>query len=409
MLKTYMAPFQFNRMKVTVPRRLYLKRLESGRDRTDLVKIITGMRRCGKTVLMEQFIELLKGTGVPEGSIVHINLESEESAHIHGYLDLLAEIRRRADTNGRIYLFLDEIQMVDGWEKAINAIQADMDADIYITGSNAYMLSSDLSTLISGRYVELRMLPLSFAEFLELHPGNEEMRFRQYIRSGSMPASDPDGDEAFERDHLKGLFNTVLVKDVMERIKIHSNANVTDICRFLYSNIGNITSCNNIARSENISNRDVRACLDALQDAFLFYKCERYDIRGKRLMDSLEKYYVSDTGIRNAVLGISSREDDSRQIENIVYLELIRRGYEVCVGKYGDTKVDFTARKGDSIEYYQVTMTMLPEDTYEREVRSLRRIQDNWPKTVLSMDRFLTGIPDGIVHRNIIDWLLDRP
>lgn len=391
-----------------VQRRMYLDRLESGRDRPDTVKVVTGMRRCGKTVLMRQFMDRLRSSGVPDERIAYLNFESRSLAHVDGWEGILDEISARADTSGRFYVFLDEVQRVPGWEKAVNSLQADFDADVYVTGSNAYLLSSDLATYISGRYMELRMLPLSFAEFLELHPGEEEARFMQYIRTGSVPSIDPDADEAFERDHLIGLFNTVLLRDVLRNVDNGDASVLEDVARFLYSNVGNITSCNNIAGAIKKSNRDVRKYLDALGRAFLIHKAERYDIRGRKLLDTLEKYYVSDTGMRNAVLGISSREDISRQVENIVYLELVRRGYEVCVGKYGDTEVDFTARRGDDVEYYQVTLSMLSDETYSREVRPLRLIRDSRPKTVLSMDRFLTDIPDGIRHENVISWLLGR-
>ncbi len=388
-------------------RRPYLERLNSGRDRTSVVKIVTGMRRSGKTVLMKQFIRKLETDGIPAENIVYMNFESREWKHIVTYDDLLNEIYAR-NIKDRMYVFLDEVQMVKSWEKAVNSLQVDSDADIYITCSNAYLLSSELSTYLSGRYVELKILPLSFSEFLELYPGEKEQRFMQYLRTGSLPAIDPDGDKTFEQDFLIGIFNTVLVKDVMKHSGASDISVLTDVARFLYSNVGNLTSCNSIAQSLKTDNRQVRKYLDAMSDAFLIYKAERYDIRRKKLLDTLEKYYVPDTGMRNAVLGISSREDNSRLIENVVYLELIRRGYEVAVGKYGDTEVDFTARRNNEIEYYQVTMSMISESAYEREIRPFGLIRDSYTKTILSMDRFLVDIPDGIKHRNIIDWLLDE-
>ena len=390
-----------------VIRRVYLDRLLSGRDRPDTVKIITGMRRSGKTVLMKQYIRLLKESGVPDSQIIHLNFESKNLSHVTDYMKLLEEIDRTYN-GGRTYVFLDEVQMVERWERAVNSLQTDYDADIYITGSNAYLLSGDLSTYISGRYTELRMLPLSFGEFLELHPGDRSERFHQYIRSGSLPVINPDADEMFEHDHLIGLFNTILMKDVVRNCKGGDVGTLTDIIRFLYSNVGNITSANKMAVAIKKDSEKVRNYLDALQKAFLVYKAERYDIRGKRLLDTLEKYYVSDTGMRNAVLGISSREDISRQIENIVYLELIRRGYEVAVGKYGDKEVDFTARRAKEVQYIQVTMSMMSEDTYEREISPFRLIRDNHPKTVLSMDSFVTDLPDGLRHVNLLDWLLSE-
>jgi len=385
----------------------YLKRLESGKDRTDVVKVITGMRRSGKTVLMQQFIRRIVGSGVPEGSIVYMNFESKKWEHIRTDSDLMEEISSRR-IEGRMYVFLDEVQRVKSWENVVNSLQVDADADIYITGSNAYLLSSELSTYISGRYMELKILPPSFKEFMELHPGDREQRFMQYLRTGSLPIVDPDGDEMFEQDLLIGVFNTVLVKDVLKHTGTSDVSVLEDIARFLYSNVGNITSCNSIAQALRIDNKQVKKYIKAMCEAFLIYKVERYDIRGKKLMDSLEKYYVSDTGMRNAVLGISSREDISRLVENVVYLELLRRGYEVSVGKYGDTEVDFTARKLNSIEYYQVTLSMMSESTYDREVRPFGLIKDSYAKTVLSMDRFLVDIPDGIRHRNVLDWLLEE-
>ncbi len=383
----------------------YLKRLESGKDRTDVVKVITGMRRSGKTVLMQQFIRRIVASGVPEDSIVYMNFESKKWEHIKTDSDLMEEISSRG-IEGRMYVFLDEVQRVKSWENVVNSLQVDADADIYITGSNAYLLSSELSTYISGRYMELKILPPSFKEFMELHPGDREQRFMQYLRTGSLPIVDPDGDELFEQDLLIGVFNTVLVKDVLKHTGSSDVSVLEDIARFLYSNVGNITSCNSIAQALKIDNKQVKKYIKAMCEAFLIYKVERYDIRGKKLMDSLEKYYVSDTGMRNAVLGISSREDISRLVENVVYLELLRRGYEVSVGKYGDTEVDFTARRLDSIEYYQVTLSMMSESTYDREVRPFGLIKDSYAKTVLSMDRFLVDIPDGIKHRNVLDWLL---
>ena len=387
-------------------RRLYLDRLKSGRDRTDVVKVITGMRRSGKTVLMRQFIRELKDSGIPDDRVVYMNFESRDWERVSTYSDLLDYISSLG-IEGRIYVFLDEIQRVQSWERAVNSLQVDFDADVYITGSNAYLLSSDLSTYISGRYMELRILPLSFSEFLELNPGEKDTRFMQYLRTGSLPIVDPDGDETFEQDLLTGVFNTVLVKDILEHTGSSDASVLLDVARFLYSNVGNVTSCNSIARTLREDNRQVRRYLDSMADSFLIYKAERYDIRGKRLLDTLEKYYVSDTGMRNAVLGISSREDISRLVENVVYLELIRRGYEVAVGKYGDTEVDFTARRGNVVEYYQVTLSMISESTYNREIRPFELIRDSHPKTVLSMDRFLIDIPDGIRHVNVIDWLLD--
>lgn len=389
-----------------VERGEYLRRLDAGRDRTDIVKVITGMRRCGKSTLMRQYMELLRRSGVPSDSMIYLNFESESTAHIVEPMDITAEIRANTDTSKRIYVFLDEVQRVKGWELAVNALQVDMDADVYITGSNAFLLSGELSTYLSGRYVEIDMFPLSFKEFLDLHGGDAHEMFGRYLDMGSLPAVGQGNDEEFDRQVLAGIFNTVLMKDVLGNVPSSKAYLLTDISRFLYSNIGNTTSCNNIAVRINEEFRDVRRYVDALQKAFLFYKAERFDIRGLRLLDTQEKYYASDTGMRNVILDNSSWEDTGRLVENVVFLELRRRGYEVHVGKYGDSEVDFVARRGGSVEYYQVTVSMASKDVYERELRPLRLIKDSYPKTVLSLDRFLMRLPDGISHVNVVSWLL---
>lgn len=389
-----------------VIRTRYIRRLEAGKDQTDVVKVITGMRRSGKTVLMKQFRRILEDSGVPKSNIVYMNFESFEWDSIETYRDLLNEIYSRG-IDGRVYVLLDEVQRVEDWEKAVNSLQVDADADIYLTGSNAFLLSSNLSTYISGRYSEVNVLSLSFSEFLQLHPGDRDRRFDQYLRTGSLPVIDPDGDAEFEHDLLIGIINTVMMKDVLTHTGSSNIAVLTDVARFLFSNVGSITSCNAIAEIIKEDPRQVKKYLRAMADAFLIYKVERYDIRGKKLLDSLEKYYVTDTGMRNAVLGIASREDFGHLIENVVFLELKRRGYEVAVGKYGGNEVDFTARKGGVTEYFQVTPSMMSDATYDCEIRPFRMIRDSYSKTVLSMDKVVVDAPDGIRHLNLVDWLLD--
>ena len=394
-----------------VIREQYLSRLEEGKDDTDVVKVVTGMRRCGKSTLMMQYMDRLRSEGVPDDHIVYANLESRQFEDItdhKGLNDWLAE-RMPKD---RTYVFLDEVQRVKGWERTINSLQVDYDADVYVTGSNAYLLSSDLATYISGRYVEIRMLPLSFGEFLELNPVTpEEDRYRrlqQYIWTGSLPAVELDRDEQYTSDLLLGIYNTVVRKDIQTHIGVRDQTRFENIVRFVMSNIGNTTSCKNIADAVNASPNTIRRYLRVLEDAFLIYRVPRYDIRGKRLLKTREKYYVADTGIRNTALGLAAGDDISRQLENLVYLELIRRGYRVTVGSYRDREVDFTAVRNGEVEYFQVTQTMLPENVYEREVRSLRDVCDNFPKTVLSLDPFQVPIGGGIKHRNIVDWLLGK-
>ncbi len=395
-----------------VLRKGYLDRLVQGRDDTNVVKIVTGIRRCGKSTLMMQYMDLLRESGVEDERIIYANMEDRKFENITDFKALNAWLFERISPKDRTYVFLDEIQRVEGWERSVNSLMVDADADIYITGSNAYMLSSDLSTYLSGRYVEINMLPLSFAEFLELNPPTDredkEVRLSQYIWSGSMPVIEPGRDEQYNADILQGIYNTVVRKDIQSRIGVRDQVTFENVVRFIMSNIGNTTSSASIAKEVNISPVTVRKYLEAMEDAFLIYKVYRFDIRGKRLLKTREKYYVSDTGIRNAALGLAAGNDMSRQLENIVYLELLRRGYRVTIGSYRDREVDFTAIRNGNVEYFQVTQTMLPDHVYEREIRSLLSTGDNYPKTVLSLDKFVRPLEKGLIHKNIIDWLLEQ-
>jgi predicted AAA+ superfamily ATPase len=393
-----------------VEREEYLQRLWRSKDQTHVVKIVTGIRRCGKSTLLAQFIRRLKESGVSEDQILHINFESGKFDSLRTYRDLNDHMESNISRSGRTYVLLDEVQRIEEWERSINSLMVDRDADIYITGSNAHLLSSELATFLSGRYIEIKMLPLSFGEYVRLHPPSSGQtvgsRFQDYIWLGSMPMADPDLNADFLNDYLAGIFNTVLRKDVEDRIKARDSALVENICRFLMSNIGNVTSINAISNYTKANNATVKKYLQALEDAFIFYKAYRYDIIGKRILSSTEKYYVSDTGIRNSVLGSSKGMDIGRQIENIVYLELIRRGYRVTIGSYRDREIDFTATTRDTVEYYQVTQTMLSEEVYDREVRSFKAIDDNFPKIILSLDEIVVKPADGIRHHNLIRWLL---
>lgn len=386
----------------------YIEKLDAVRDRPEVAKIITGIRRCGKSTLMMQYMQHLRDSGVDENRIFYINLESEENNYIADHLILQDLINSSIRKDVRTYVFFDEIQRVTGWEKSINSLMVDYDADIYLTGSNAYMLSSDLSTYISGRYIEIKMLPFSFREYIKFHKISEEIEsaFNEYLWHGSFPMIRPAYDENLIKDYLQGIYNTILVKDVLTHANLRNVSVLKDITRYLFSNIGNITNLLTIAKEANVSVNTAKSYVAALEEAFIIQKAERYDFRGKKILKSNEKYYVTDTGLRNAILGPSA-DDASRQIENIVYLELIRRGYEVMVGSYRDLEVDFTAIKGSSVEYFQVTQTMLAEQTKEREIRSLNAIKDSYPKTILSLDRIISRPGNGITHRNLIDWLLD--
>ncbi len=392
-----------------IPRTRYLTELDGWKDNPDVVKVIIGVRRAGKSVLMGQYIRRLKDSGTDPKDILFMDFESSDYDGISDHRDLNAWIAERIPRDRRTYVFLDEVQRVDGWEQTVNSLMADYDADIYITGSNAYLLSSELSTYISGRYVEIKVYPLSFAEFLVGHPATPDAdrnhRFQQYLRTGGMPLTDPDRDDRYNSMILEGIYNTVLVKDAAARMKIRDLSGLDSIARFLLDNTGNITNVDNIVKATKLAKKTVTKYIRTLTEAFLFYKVDRYDVVGKKPMGSHEKYYPTDTGLARAILdrGIS---DTSKPLENIVFLELLRRGYRIRVGSFRDREVDFTAERNGKVEYYQVCLTMLDDKTFDREVRSLKAIDDNYPKTVLSLDSVVRDVPDGLIHRNVMEWLL---
>lgn len=394
----------------TVPRKDYLEHLWGWKDRKDVIKIITGMRRCGKSTLLMQYMDKLREEG--HGSdIVYINFESKDADGIKDHNDLNTFLGARMDPSKRTYVLMDEIQRVDGWERTVNSLSVDYDADVYITGSNAYMLSSELSTYLSGRYVEIKMLPLSFSEYIQLHPvdpmNSIDKRFMDFMVKGAIPMVDPDDGERTD-ELLQGIYSTILRKDVSARLEVIDVRTLDQIVMFLMSNIGNVTSSASIAKELSVSSATVKRYLQGLEDAFLIYKAYRYDVRGKKLLKTTEKYYAADTGMRNSILGGTGGKDIGRVMENVVFLELLRRGYTVTAGSHYDREIDFVASKGDVTEYYQVSLTIMDGATFEREVRSLDSVPDSFPKTILSMDRVMSTPPNGIRAVNVIDWLLGR-
>ena len=392
-----------------VLRKDYLSLLEAGKDENTVVKVITGMRRSGKSTLMNQFIEKLKAAGVSDDRIFLINFEMAEYQYINDRTILNKWILDNIPKEGQCYVFLDEIQNVNDWEMSVSALQIMPNCDVYITGSNSKMLSSELSTHISGRYTEVKVLPLSFSEYLELHPSDDkDSRFRDYLRYGGLPVVNPDSDRTFIEGLLEGIFNTVLVKDVLYRLKTDDVSKITAIAKFLYSNIGNITNIDNIATETGISNTTVSKYVEEMSKAFLFYYAEKYDIVGKKILKTNGKFYASDLGMRNVIIGLGLARDISKPLENVVFMELLRRGYEVRIGSYRDWEVDFTAIGPDGVEYYQICETMLSDDTYKRESRPFKAIKDNCPKTILTLDKFGLGSDDGIKIVNLVDWLLDK-
>lgn len=392
-----------------VLRKDYLSLLEAGKDENAVVKVITGMRRSGKSTLMNQFIEKLKAAGVSDDRIFLINFEMAEYQYINDRTILNKWILDNIPKEGQCYVFLDEIQNVNDWEMSVSALQIMPNCDVYITGSNSKMLSSELSTHISGRYTEVKVLPLSFSEYLELYPSDDkDSRFSDYLRYGGLPVVNPDSDRTFIEGLLEGIFNTVLVKDVLYRLKTDDVSKITAIAKFLYSNIGNITNIDNIATETGISNPTVSKYVEEMSKAFLFYYAEKYDIVGKKILKTNGKFYASDLGMRNVIIGLGLARDISKPLENVVFMELLRRGYEVRIGSYRDWEVDFTAIGPDGVEYYQICETMLSDDTYKRESRPFKAIKDNCPKTILTLDKFGLGSDDGIKIVNLVDWLLDK-
>lgn len=392
-----------------IKRELYLEKLRIGRDDTGIIKIITGMRRTGKSVLMKQYIQELLDTGTEENDVHFFDFESYEGQKIKTYEKLNEILEKTVSQDHTSYVFFDEIQNVDKWELSISALSRSGTADIYITGSNSEMLSSQLATHLSGRHIQIEVFPLSLKEFVELNGYSDlDKAFSDYLAYGGLPAVDPERGLGYARDYLKGVYSTVIIEDVLRHVRAVNPSKVEAIAKFLFSNIGNETNTSKIASSTKFGTNTVDGYLSAMAEAFLFSYCPRYDIAGKKLLNTNGKYYATDIGLRNAVLGLSAGTDISRPLENIVYLELRRKGYDVQVGSYRDKEIDFIARKNDVIEYFQICQTLMSEGTRERETRSLLGPKDNYMKTILTLDRFGLGDESGIKIRNVLDWLMER-
>lgn len=399
----------------------YLNQLIQNKD-VDLVKIVTGIRRCGKSALLDLFHKYLVESGITESNIIHMNLESLRYRSITDYLTLYDYVSERIAKEGKTYLIFDEPQAVEHWEKAIESFRLDFDVDIYITGSNAYMLSSEFSTLLSGRYVEIRLLPLSFKEFLTFYEFSEaitmEEKFQRYLQFGGMPIlREYHFNEARSNQALEGIYSTVVLRVVLQRNPQADQTTLQKIMLFLCSNIGSITSPNSIGnvlsnegdirtgKVKNIAGKTVEKYIGMLRGAFIVSSVGRYDVKGKQLLKTLGKNYIVDIGFRNMLLGYRD-VDRGHIIENIVCLELVRRDYNVYIGKVGETEIDFVAEKPNEKLYIQVTESMQSPETRERELRPLRMISDNYEKIVLSMDHSYINSYDGIKVLNLIDWLL---
>ncbi len=407
-------------MSELINRPEYLNQLIQNKD-VDLVKIVTGIRRCGKSSLLDLFHQHLLNHGIADSNIIHMNLESLRYRDLKDYLVFYDYVSERIAKSGKTYLIFDELQVIEHWEKAIESFRLDFDVDIYITGSNAYLLSTEFSTLLSGRYVEIRMLPLSFKEFLDFYEFapdiSIEEKFQKYLQFGGMPIlREYRFNEVRSMQALEGIYSTVILRNILQRNTQSNQGLLHKLMLFLCSNIGSITSPSSIGnvlsnesniegKGKKIASQTVEKYISMLRSAFIFYSVERYDVKGKQLLKTLGKNYIIDLGFRNMLLGYRDA-DRGHIIENIVFLELIRRDYHVYIGKFKETEIDFVAEKPNDKLYIQVTESMLSPETRERELRPLQMIPDNYEKIVLSMDRNYITSYDGIKSLNLIDWLL---
>lgn len=405
-----------------IKRNEYLNELKKWQDK-DVIKVVTGIRRCGKSTLLELFQEELKQSDVKANQIISLNFEDMAYEDLLDYKALYKYVTDRLHKTKTTYVFLDEIQMVPDFQKAVDSLYIKKNVDLYITGSNAYLLSGELATFLSGRYVEINMLPLSFSEYSEIKGKGGDEAFAEYMRWGGLPYIALLDNAAEQADtYLEGIYNTIVVKDIeIRQNRRESDPNkrkVTDItllkniARFLASSVGSPISIKKIAdyitsSGRKVSQSTVSDYTEALVEPYIFYPAERFDVIGKQLLKQNQKMYIVDLGLRRHML--SRKEYDlGYSLENVVFLELIRRGYTVSVGKVGSAEVDFVARKSECTSYYQVTASMTEKATFEREIAPLRIIKDNYPKTILTLDRFSLGDYEGIEVVNVVDWLEEK-
>ena len=394
-----------------INREEYLNKLIAFKNK-ELIKVVTGIRRCGKSTLFKLYQKYLLKNGVKEAQIININFEDIEFEELTDYKKLYKEITSRLLPNKKNYIFLDEIQHVENFEKAVDSLYIKENVDLYITGSNAYFLSGELATLLSGRYVEISMLPLSFKEYSSALPNNlsNEKKFSNYLQEGGFPYLLKLTDEQTKRDYLEGIYNSILIKDIVKREKIADITTLESIIKFMYDNVGNFTSSKKISDTltsygSKITSPTVSSYLKALCDSFVLNKINRYDVSGKQLLKTQGKYYVTDLGLQRFLLN-SSKKNIGHNLENIVFLELKRRGFRTFIGKIGELEVDFIAEKDGLITYFQIAQTVLDNNTLTRELEPLNKIKNHYPKILLTMDIVPEISHNGIRQLNVIDWLL---
>lgn len=404
-----------------VKRKEYLNKLIEWKDE-QVIKVVTGIRRCGKSTLLLQYQDYLRENGVTDEQIISLNFEELENEDLLDYKVLYSYIKERLCKDKMTYIFLDEIQNVESFEKAIDSLYVKDNTDVYITGSNSYLLSGELATLLTGRYVEISMLPLSFAEYKELSNKSTDDAFFEYMRYGGMPyVASMSKTEEKVNTYIEGIYNTVVVKDIEDRQKrretdpdkrkINDISLLKTIAKYLSSVVGSPVSVKSVtdyltSNGRRVSPNTVDDYMDALAESYIFYPAERFDIVGKEILKSNKKWYIVDLGLRNHILP-RKNYDLGFSIENIVYFELLRRGYKVNIGKYASSEVDFVVQKNGVITYFQVTADMTNESTFEREMAPLENIKDNYEKIVLTLDKFSVGNYEGIKVINLIDWLTE--
>ena len=408
-------------MKKQIERKEYLKKLLSYKDK-GIIKVVTGLRRSGKSTLLEMFKDRLLNLGIHPIQIQFYNFELPEHFLNKSWSDLYFEIKAKLQVNQPNYIFLDEVQNIADFEKLVDGLFVTPNTDVYITGSNANLLSSELATLLSGRYIEISILPFSFAEYLEMReiePNNRylnyEALFFDYVNETSLPKGVELREEGYDKviDYLEALYTTIIEKDIKQRHKINDKRAFANITKFAASNIGNQTSPCNISKSlkddyQNVHHATVEKYLDYLVESFVFYRVHRFDIKGKKQLATQEKYYLVDLGLLNVLVGRERTTDRGRILENVVYLELIRQGYKVWTGVLRNGEIDFIAknRRGE-IEYYQVAWEMVKPETLEREFGALEMVKDNYPKYLLTTESFLQR-RNGIIHKNVFEWMLEN-
>ncbi len=397
-----------------IERPVYLEELKRWKDK-DLIKVVTGIRRCGKSTLFLLFINYLKKIGINDEQIIEINLE-DANYDFKDYKELYQYINNKIKPENKYYVFLDEVQNVKEFQKAVDSLYIKKNVDLYITGSNAYLLSGELATLLSGRYIEIKMLPLSFKEYVSIfNDNNYQQLFLDYMKNGGMPGNinilktNPNDIDKY----LDGIFSTIVYKDIMARVNISDKLLLESVLKFLFDSIGSSISIKKISdtltsKGMATSNHTVENYITAFIESFLIYKAERFDVKGKNLLSRDYKYYVVDTGLRSYLLGKKADSDMGHILENIVYLELLRRGYKVYVGKVDDLEVDFVAQNRDGLKYFQVALSVRDEKVLERELKSLRKTGDYYPKVLLTLDMDLEADYDGIRKINVVQWLLSE-